>query len=144
MLKSKTKYLIKNHPIELEWDFSSVRGVLVYTLNSSLWKFFSTRITKKKQSITIYQNSNKIDFNLYRIYWFRIMKLSSFYIVTKDLELVHSTSNFSKINAPKNEFHFLSKMKNPLLFRYRNSSEKLQLNKISSFKITPNSFTYHE
>jgi hypothetical protein len=144
MLKSNTKYVVKNHPIELEWDFSSVRGVLVYTLNSSLWKIFSTRITKKQQSITIYQNSDQIDFNLYRIYWFRIIKLSSFCIAPKEIDMVYSTTNISEINAPKGEFHFLSCRKNPLLFRYRNTNEKLQLNKIPSFKITLNSFNYHE
>ena len=144
MLKTNTKYFVKNHPIELEWDFSGIAGLFIYSLNSSRWKILNFRITKKRNNIIIFQNSDIIDFNLYRISWFRIKKMSVFHISPKAIDLVSTKVDVKEINAPTIDFKVLSARKNPIFIKANGDIGQFHFTKISKFNLTINTFTYHE
>ena len=144
MLKTNTKYFVKNHPIELEWDFSAIAGLFIYSLNSSRWKILNFRITKKRNNIIIFQNSDIIDFNLYRISWFRIKKMSVFHISPKAIDLVSTKVDVKEINAPTIDFKVLSARKNPIFIKANGDIGQFHFTKISTFNLTINTFTYHE
>ncbi len=144
MLTAKTKYIIKNYPIELEWNYTDVSGILIYSINKSKWKLLNYRITKKTNGITIFQNTDYIEFKLLLWSWFRLKKLSEYSTSPRSIYLVKPQSNIQTFSLETKKFNFLSLRKNPLLFKHKIQSKKLNTPNLTKFKINLNPFISYE
>ena len=144
MLTTKTKYIIKNHPIELEWNYTDVSGILIYSINKSKWKLLNYRITKKMNGIIIFQNKDYIQFKLLLWSWFRLKKLSEYSTSPRSIYLVKPQSNIQTFSLETKKFNFLSLRKNPLLFKHKIQSKKLKTPNLTKFKINLNPFISYE
>ncbi len=144
MLEVVTKHILKNHPIEMKWDYSDMSGIIFYYLNRKNNILSNLKKSKKKQSLIIHQNKEEIEFKIYCFNGFTFKKLSEFSIKPKLVTLNKPRIELTDFEVPITNFKIKNKNYSPLFFKLNSKKNLIEKRKLNVLNVELKSIKYYE